>query len=195
MESIKAEYYHALDIVSQAKGGQWLSERSRHILGYDSVVLSHDKDAPFNGVTAWGVQVGLNKQMFCSSSSLCAGLPLLPLCSSALRPQPHTIGAHSRDVWSSLGDSRRVQTRSMSKSAEGVGSTRLARARAWGMQGAFSSSAHQVLVAACGCSRGGTWDQGPWQEQTHRHWEQTYGHQSRKRGTNEDCGINRTHTT
>lgn len=98
MESIKAEYYHALDIVPQAKGGQALSERLRHILDYDSVVLSHDKDAPFNGVTAWAVQVDLNKQMFCSSSSLCPGLPLLPLCSSALGPQPHTIEAHSRDV-------------------------------------------------------------------------------------------------
>ena len=118
----------------------------------------------------------------------------LPLCTSALGPQPHTIGAHSRDVWSTVGDSRRAQKKSMSTSAEVAGRSRRARAWAWGIQGAFSLLTAPGLVAACRCCRGGMWDLGPRQKQIHRHWKQTYGHQSRKWGTNE-YGINRIHTT
>ena len=80
MESIEAEYSHALGTVPYAKGGQWLSGCLGHILDYDSAALGPDQDAPFNGVTESGVRVNLNKKMFCTAApSLCPGLHLLPV--------------------------------------------------------------------------------------------------------------------
>lgn len=187
MESMKAEYCHALDIVSQAKGGQWLSERFRYILGYDSVVLSHDKDAPFNGVTAWGVQVDLNKQVFCSSSSLCPGLPLLPLCSSALHPQPHTIGAHSRMSDLALETQGESKWRAWASRQRGWGCTSVRSARSFSFFGSPGVSRSMRVQS--------WWHVEPRSLTDPQTLRTNLRSPKQKARANEDYGINRIHTT